>query len=69
MSIFEYDEEKHMRMLKEEGREEGRHLGEDALGSLVAQLLGLGRIEDAKKAAEDAQTRKKLYREFNISDI
>ena len=69
MSIFEYDEEKHMRMLKEESREEGRHLGEDALGSLVAQLLGLGRIEDAKKAAEDAQTRKKLYREFNISDI
>lgn len=27
MSIYEYDEEKHMRQIKEEGREEGRAEG------------------------------------------
>lgn len=59
MSIYEYDEEKHLAQVREEGREEG----EERLGKLMMVLLASGRNIDAQKAATDADYRRELYKE------
>ena len=41
--------------------------GENRLGTLIAKLKELGRIDDAFKAAEDKQYREKLYKEFQLA--
>lgn len=38
MSIFEYDHEKHMRLIKEDGREEGRREGQERLLTLLQYM-------------------------------
>ena len=63
MSIYEYDEEKHLAQVCEEGREEGREEGEKRLGKLMMVLLASGRNIDAQKAAADADYRRELYKE------
>ena len=63
MSIYEYDEEKHLAQVQEEGREEGREEGEERLGKLMMVLLVSGRNIDAQKAAADADYRRELYKE------
>ena len=59
VSIYEYDEEKHLAQVREEGREEG----EERLGKLMMVLLASGRNIDAQKAAADADYRRELYKE------
>lgn len=59
MSIYEYDEEKHLAQVREEGREEG----EERLGKLMMVLLASGRNIDAQKVAADADYRRELYKE------
>ena len=48
MSIYEYDEERHMRQKREEaheeGREEGRREGEERMNRLILALDRSGRI-------------------------
>lgn len=39
MSIFEYDQEKHMKFIKEEGREEGREYGREEAQNKMLMLL------------------------------
>lgn len=63
MSIYEYDEEKHLAQVRGEGREEGREEGEERLGKLMMVLLASGRNIDAQKAAADADYRRELYKE------
>lgn len=62
MSIFEYDEEKHMRSEREEGREEGR---EEAF-ELMQKLIEAERSEDMKHALSDREYREQLYREYHM---
>ena len=49
-----------------EGKAEGRAEGEEALGKLTSVLVDNNRYEDVKRAAEDAEYRKQLYKEYNI---
>ncbi len=49
-----------------EGRAEGRIEGADKLGALVVQLIDAGRLEDARRAATDAQYREQMIEEFGI---
>ncbi len=58
VSIFEYDEEKHMRNEREEGREEGR---EEAF-TLIQKLVDDGRTDELKRALSDRVYREELYR-------
>lgn len=54
MSIFEYNEEEHMRSLREEGREEGREQGIEEKGIQVFNNLlkhGFSK-EEAQKLAD-----------------
>ena len=55
VSIFEYDEEEHMR---QEGIEQ--------VNDLYDKLFELGRSEDVKRAVKDAKYREKLLGEFHI---
>lgn len=78
MSIFEYDEEKHIRNEKElsyrmgmeeghrTGLEEGEKRGEDRLNRLHKKLLDENRIEELRKSVEDESYQKKLFEEYNI---
>ena len=49
-----------------EGLAEGRAEGADKLGALVVQLIDAGRLEDARRAATDAQYREQMIEEFGI---
>lgn len=49
VSIFEYDEEQHMRQIREEGREEG---GNQML-DLISRMIADGKVEDIPKLKED----------------
>ena len=68
MSIFEYDEEEHMRQEREESRQEGfeegekcgEERGEMRMAELITVLNRQGRTEDIVKMAADSEYRKKL---------
>ena len=62
VSIFEYDEEEHMRQEREESRQEGI----EQVNDLYDKLFELGRSEDVKRAVKDAKYREKLLGEFHI---
>ena len=80
MSIFEFDEEKEWRMIRETeyqyGVEDGRALGftegrtdgENLLGNLITKLFGAGRTSDAELAAKDEEARKRFYKEFGMTE-
>lgn len=70
MSIFEYDEEKHMRMVHEEGREEGWREGHHEafvrINLLNFKLAEDGRTEDLIRSTQDEQYQKELLEEYEI---
>lgn len=80
VSIFEYDEEKHMKSERKEwreigrkegiivGREEGitvgREEGCDSLAKLLKSLMDSGKTEDANRVISDSDYRQKLLKEY-----
>ena len=62
VSIFEYDEEEHMRQEREESRQEGI----EQVNDLYDKLYDLNREEDIWKAIKDVEYRKKLLEEFHL---
>ena len=78
MSIYEYDEEKHMQQEREEweaigwkkglekGEETGREAGEQRMSQLIQKLLAAGRTEELNHAASDKELRERLYEELGI---
>ena len=62
VSIFEYDEEEHMRQEREESRQEGI----EQVNDLYDKLHDLNREEDIWKAIKDVEHRKKLLEEFHL---
>lgn len=72
MSIFEYDEEKHMKSEREEwreigrteGRTEGLQIGLDNLSLLLNSLMNAGKSEEVQHALSDRAYREQLYREY-----
>lgn len=67
VSIFEYDEEKHMESEREEwreiGREEGRTIGLDNFSLLLRSLMEAGKTEELQRALSDKEYREQLYLE------
>ena len=72
MSIFEFDEERELKLIREDeyrhGLEKGREEGELALGQLITKLLAVGRLSDVELAAKDEEARKRFYKEFGMID-
>ncbi|MGN1140476.1 MAG: hypothetical protein ACI4TF_04685 [Oliverpabstia sp.] len=78
MSIYEYDEERHMRQTRAEGYEDGeaagmikgeaigRQQGMDQINQLTILLAEQNRTEDIIKAANDPEYQKKLLEEFSL---
>ena len=70
MSIFEYDEEKHMRSERKEwreiGREEGLAEGENRAVQLMQKLMDAGKTEEMRRALSDPAYREQLYREYEL---
>lgn len=68
LSIFEYDEEAHHKLLYEEGHEagfeEGWKQGENRLNQLYSILIDLGRIDDLKRATKDKSYQEQLMVEL-----
>lgn len=62
MSIFEYDEEKHIRNEREIAREEG----EDRAVKLMQKLIEDGRDENLKRVLVDREYREQLYQEYGL---
>ena len=63
VSIYEYDEELHLKTLYEEGVEAGMERGESRLAELLQTLIDAGRNEDVSRAISDPEYRKQLYLE------
>lgn len=55
-----------LHMLEQEIREEGLQQGMDVLGELIQHLLSANRIDDAKLAASDSESRSRLLKEFGL---
>lgn len=74
MSIYEYDEEKHMRQVREEGIEIGIEkgiqqilmAGGERLGRLGELLMDSERKENLFRAILNEEYREQLYEEFQI---
>lgn len=74
VSIFEYDEEKHIRNEKEisykagleEGHKTGLEEGEERHNCLIIKLIEDKRMGDLNRSMKDKEYRKELYREYNI---
>ena len=74
MSIYEFDEEKEMAIIRaderelgrEEGRVEGREEGEHRITVLYKCLLDDERTEDLRRAFEDDTYRSTLCEEYGI---
>lgn len=64
VSIFEYDEEKHMQSERKEWREIGREEGENKVLQLMQKLLDAGKTKEMTRALSDSAYREQLYREY-----
>lgn len=72
VSIFEYDEEKHMKSEREEwreigrkeGRKEGVKTGVDNLSRLLKSLMDAGETDKLQRALSDNVYREQLYQEY-----
>ncbi len=81
MSIFEYDEEKHMKSERKEwheigyreghkvgintGRKEGIETGSDNLAKLLQSLTEAGKTEEVNRLLNDHDYRQKLVKEYS----
>lgn len=64
VSIFEYDEEKHMKSERKEWREIGRKEDSDNLAKLLQSLMNTGKIEELNRVISDSEYREKLLKEY-----
>lgn len=62
MSIYEYDQEKHMRFVRQEGREEDR----EAINKLIVYLLNDNRLKDLERSTKDRMFQEALLEEYGI---
>ncbi|MDE5597286.1 MAG: hypothetical protein K2J04_05585 [Lachnospiraceae bacterium] len=70
MSIFEYNEEQHLKSEREQayqnGHKDGYKEGESRLANLLQILTDAGRSEDINRITTDQIYREQLYLEYNI---
>ena len=66
MSIYEFDEEREMRLIREDEREIGREEGKQKILLLSKMLLDANRIDDLRRATDDKTYLEELCREYSI---
>ena len=65
--VMLFDQEYAVKQFGRAQKQEGQIEGQNRLGALMTELFALGRIEDARRAASDAEYRDKLYKEFRMA--
>lgn len=65
---YEQETEMRCRRAREEALEQGIEQGMDRLGTLIGRLIDAGRLDDAKRASEDADYREALLAEFGLQN-
>lgn len=70
VSIFEYDEEKVMKYIREDefakGQQKGIEEGTEKVNHLILRLSEQNRYDDVVRAAKDKEYQEELFREFGI---
>ena len=66
-SLYEYNKAGHMRVVKEEGREEGIATGIKNTTLLMSWLFSQNRDDDVKKATQDPKYLEILFDEYNAA--
>ena len=66
MSIFEYNEEQHLKNEREQAYQNGHKDGESRLANLLQILTDTGRSDDINRIITDQTYREQLYLEYNI---
>lgn len=69
LSIYEYDEERELQLIREGEREIGRKEGKDKLNKLYQRLKSDNRVADLMKAIDDKEYQNRLMEEYGISEI
>lgn len=64
MSIYVYDQEKHLRQEREASWEKGKEEGMKLLNDLYSFLAKEGRTNDILRAVQDSEYRDKMLRDF-----
>ena len=64
MSIYEYDQEKHLRQEREASWEKGKEAGMKLLADLYGCLAQEGRTNDIRRAVQNPAYRDKILREL-----
>lgn len=65
MSIYEYDEERELQLIREGERE----LGREEINILYQRLKADNRVADLMKAIDDKEYQNRLMEEYGISEI
>ncbi len=66
MSIFEYDEEKHLKSEREIWKQAGIIEGESRLTKLLQLMMQGNQSEKVEKVLADLEYREKLYKEYHL---
>ena len=66
MSIFEYNEEQHLKSEREQAYQNGYKEGESRLVHLLQILMDTGKGADMDRVITDQIYREQLYLEYNI---
>lgn len=66
MSIFEYDEEKHLTNEREIWKQAGILEGESRLAKLLQLMMQGGKKDHVERALADTDYREKLYKEYHL---
>ncbi len=70
VSIYEFDEEKYTRLVRQEGEEigeeRGKEIGQKMMLALIEELIKDNCFEDIEKIKNDAGYLENLYREYQI---
>lgn len=68
VSIFEYDEEKHMKSERKEWREIGNREGRTLLSQILKSLMDAGKNAELQRALSDSEYQEQLVQEYLLKN-
>ncbi len=66
MSIYEYNEEKHMRMEREDAFEDGRKIGQEIILNLISKMSADGKADQIWRLAKEPAFYEKMMKRYNL---
>lgn len=66
VSIYEYDEQKHMEFVREEGREEGYSVGVNDMLLLIQKMILNGESDKIRNLYDDERLRMEMFEKYGV---